>query len=336
MKEAMLWSAAGDNAVKCSLCSWRCTIPEGKRGFCGVRENRGGRLFSIVYGHASSYAVDKIEKKPFFHFHPNSLAFSFSTIGCNFRCLGCQNYEISQATFEQSYRMELPPERIVQLAKQNQCSGVAYTYTEPTVFFEYAHDTAALAKAQGLYNVFVTNGYMTPEAIEQMRGIDAARVDLKSFSDEFYKKICSARLEPVLESIKLLHKRMHVEIITLVIPKKNDGDDELRAIARWVAGLGKDIPLHFIRFWPMYELSDVPQTPVATLERARAIALEEGVRFAYVGNVPGHEGENTYCYECGTLLIKRHGFDVLEYKLTDKKACPECGAGINVVGEFVK
>ncbi len=329
MKEAILYQKLPEKKVSCSLCSRRCTIPEGKRGFCGVRENRGGTLYSLVWGRPCSYAVDAIEKKPFFHFFPGTSAFSLATVGCNFRCIHCQNWRISQA--REVYGEELSPEQIVRMAKG--CGGIAYTYTEPTVFMEYALDIAKLARGKGMYNVFVTNGYMTPEAVGEMKLIDASRIDLKSMRDKFYKEICGASLEPVLESIRLLHKKGHVELINLVIPGKNDGDEELHELSKWVADLDPDIPLHFTAYHPANKLNS-PMTPAKTIERARRIALEEGVHFVYVGNIPGHPGENTYCYNCGQMLVERAGFSVSKYGLGKEKRCPKCGVKIRVVDSF--
>ena len=334
MKEAMLYQRLDGKRVKCALCSHRCLILDGKRGFCGVRENRGGTLYSLVYGKCASWAVDRIEKKPFYHFFPGTDVFSFATVGCNFRCLHCQNFELSQV--QEISGEDLSPEQLVKLAKKYRCAGIAYTYTEPTIFFEYANDTAILARKEGMYNVFVTNGYMTPETISEMGNIDASRIDLKSMNDKFYKRICSASLEPVLNSIKLLHKRGHIEIINLVIPTKNDSEEDLRALAKWVAALDKDIPLHFTAFYPANKMLDIPPTPAKLLEKARNIAMEEGLRYAYTGNVPGHDGENTYCPNCKELLIKRFGFDIVDYRITKDKKCPKCGAGIKIITELPK
>ncbi|MEW6328489.1 MAG: AmmeMemoRadiSam system radical SAM enzyme [Candidatus Micrarchaeota archaeon] len=327
MKEAMLYGKIGDGNVRCALCNHRCVIASGKRGFCGVRENIDGALYSLVYSRACSYAIDKIEKKPFFHFFPGTDSFSFSTVGCNFRCLHCQNFEISQA--KSIFGEDLPPSEIVRMALAGRCQGIAYTYTEPTVFFEYCHDTARIARDSGLYNVFVTNGYMTPEAIKEMGDIHASRIDLKSMSDKFYREICSARLEPVLNSIKLLHKKGHIELINLVIPTKNDSDDEIRALAGWVRALDRDVPLHFTAYYPANKMT-IHGTPVETLERARKLAMEEGIHYVYLGNVPGHPGENTYCHNCGELLIERYGFSITKNKLAEKHTCPNCGTGIRV------
>ncbi len=329
MREAMLYSKAKENSVDCFLCNRKCHIPEGARGFCGVRENREGTLYSLVWGKCCSWNVDPIEKKPFYHFMPGSTSFSIATVGCNFRCLWCQNASISQA--KEIFGEDLPPEKIVELAKQTNSKGIAYTYTEPTIFFEYAYDTAKLAKPEGLYNVFVTNGYMTPETIDKMGNIDASRIDLKAFSDKLYREGCGgAELQPVLDSIKLLHKKMHIEIITLLIPTMNDSDDEIRALSKWVAGVSKDIPLHFTAYHPAYKL-DIPPTPLSTLMKARKIAIDEGLNYVYTGNLPGEEGENTYCPNCGELLIKRYCFSLMEDKLKGKTSCPECGTKINII-----
>jgi len=328
--EAMLYDKLADKMVKCKLCSHRCTIGDGKIGFCHARQNRGGTLYSLVYGKCCSWAVDPIEKKPFYHFMPGTRSLSFATVGCNFRCLHCQNWEISQPA--SIFGDEVAPSELVQLATGNKCQSIAYTYTEPTIFFEYAHDTALLAREEGLANVFVTNGYMTPETINEMGFVDASRIDLKAFTEKFYKEVCSARLEPVLESIRLLHRKQHIEIINLVIPELNDSDDELRALSKWVAGLDKEIPLHFTAYYPANKMTK-PPTPLSTLQRARKIALEEGLSYVYTGNVPGDEGENTYCPKCQTLLIRRAGFGVSENNLENGK-CPACGRKINIITEI--
>ncbi len=330
MKEAMLYEKLEGSKVKCALCNRRCVIASGSRGFCKVRENKGGKLYSLVYGKCCSRAVDPIEKKPFYHFFPGTECLSFATVGCNFRCLHCQNVSISQPT--QIFGEDIPPEKMVELAKGT--AGIAYTYTEPTIFFEYAYDTARLAKERGLYNVFVTNGYMTEEAIAKMDVIDASRIDLKAFNDKFYKDVCgNARLEHVLESIKLLHKLQHIEIITLLIPGLNDSEDEIRALSKWVAGLSKDIPLHFSAYYPANKMT-IPATPPETIMNARRIAMDEGVRFVYSGNIRDLEGNNTWCPNCKELLIDRAGFSVVENSITKEGTCPSCGTKIPVVSKL--
>ena len=299
MREAMFYERLEGNLVKCNLCSHRCRIPESKRGVCGVRENRDGTLYSLVYGRAVAQAVDPIEKKPLFHFYPGSRIFSIATVGCNFRCLNCQNYDISQMPREYGSIIgeSLLPEEIVEKAKRYGCRSIAYTYTEPTVFFEYAYETAKLASKEGIKNVFVTNGYITEEALRELAPyLDAANIDLKGFSEEFYRKVCGARLEPVLESIKL-HRELGiwVEVTTLIIPTLNDSEEVLKGIAEFISGVGEDIPWHVSRFYPAYKLIDLPPTPPETLRKARKIGLEAGLRYVYQGNVPG-EGEDCLLY----------------------------------------
>jgi len=325
-----------DGDVKCNLCSHRCLISDGKRGICGVRENRNGTLYSLVYGKAISANVDPIEKKPLFHFLPGTMSFSIATVGCNFRCEFCQNWSISQEPKEHGKILgdNLSPDEIVKLAIKSNCESISYTYTEPTIFFEYAHDTSIIAKENNLFNIFVTNGYMTSEALKKINGkLDAANVDLKSFSDEFYRRFCGAKLEPVLDSLKKM-KRMGiwVEVTTLLIPKKNDSEEELRDIAEFIRDeLGKETPWHISRFHPDYKMTYLPRTPVESIHRAREIGIDSGLRYVYAGNLPGDVGENTYCYNCNELLIRRFLFDVYENKIINKR-CPNCGARIDGVG----
>lgn len=335
MKEAMFYEKLDGNVVKCKLCSHRCgRITNSKRGVCGVRENRDGTLYSLVYGKAVARAVDPMEKKPLFHFLPGSKAYSIATVGCNFRCGNCQNFEISQMPRERNVIIgeDVTPKEIVAAAKQYNCESIAYTYTEPTIFFEYAYDTAKLASKEGIKNVFVTNGYITEEALVEIKPyLDAANIDLKSFSDDFYRKNCSARLSPVLDSIKL-HKSLGIwiEITTLIIPTLNDSEENLRKIAEFIKDVGEEIPWHISRFHPMYQLLDLPRTPITTLHKAREIGLEVGLRYVYEGNVPSEVGENTYCYDCGKPLIRRHGYVILENKIKDSE-CSYCGAKIDGV-----
>jgi len=286
---------------------------------------------SLNHGKCVAYAVDPIEKKPYYHFAPGSPVFSFAAAGCNFRCEHCQNWEISQPGGV--FGEEMSPHAIVDLAQRTKSHGIAYTYTEPTIFYEYAKDTALLARERGMYNVFVTNGYMTPETIGTLSWLDAARVDLKAFDDKFYRDVCGgARLEPVLKSIRLLHAKMHIEIITLLIPTLNDSDDELRALSKWVAKLGRDVPLHFTAYYPANRTT-LPPTPAETLARARKIAMEEGVNYVYTGNRPGDEGESTYCPSCKRCVVKRFGFEVGE-TLLEGDRCPECGHRIPIIMDW--
>jgi len=336
MKEAMLYQRLEKGEVRCYLCGHRCLIREGRQGICLVRENRGGTLYTLVYGRTISAHVDPIEKKPLFHFYPGTTAFSVATVGCNFHCRFCQNADISQMVRDEHYIMgeEMSPAQIVALAQEQRGQSIAYTYTEPTIFFEYAYDTAKLAHEAGIKNVFVTNGYMTPEALELIQPyLDAANVDLKSFSDSFYRRIVGARLDLVLESLRLMKKLgIWLEITTLLIPTLNDSDDELRQAAHFIAQeLGIDTPWHISRFSPAYKLTDKPSTPPRTLQRARQIGLEAGLRYVYEGNVPGSEGESTYCYNCKNPIIRRYGYFISEKHMQDSK-CTFCGAKIDGVG----
>jgi len=335
MKEAYLYERLEGKRVRCNLCNHRCVIGEGKRGRCHVRENRGGILYTLVYERLISANVDPIEKKPFFHFLPASKAFSIATVGCNFRCLHCQNYTISQMPRDEGRIVgeKVPPQEIVESALRTGCKTISYTYTEPTIFFEYAYDTAKIAKDRGVKNTFVTNGYMTPEALEMIAPyLDGANVDLKSFQDKFYREVCGAHLDPVLETIRRMKALgIWVEVTTLIIPTLNDSEEELRRIAKFIRSVGPEIPWHVTAFHPDYTMLDKPPTPASTLRRAREIGLEEGLRYVYSGNMPGEEGENTYCWSCHKLLIRRWGFQVLENHIEDGR-CPYCGASIDGVG----
>lgn len=335
IKEAMLYDKLDADKVQCRVCSHRCTIADGKRGFCRVRENRGGILYTLIYNTVSSEAVDPIEKKPLFHFYPGTLAYSLGTIGCNFRCKHCQNWTISQIGIDKASTVEMTPEEAVQRALSVGARTIAWTYNEPTIWYEYTYDCAKLAKEEGLATAYITNGYITAEALEKISPyLDAFRVDIKAFTEDFYRDVTSAKLAPVLESAKLARKLgMHVEVVNLLIPTKNDSSQEIRDMVKWIyENLGADTPLHFTRFYPQYHMSEIDPTPIQKLEEAHKIATEEGMRFVYLGNVPtGHGYENTYCPKCGKLLIKRSAFSVLEYYITPKGACPKCGENIPVV-----
>jgi len=341
MKEALLYDKLDEARVRCKLCAHRCRISLGQRGVCQVRENREGTLYSLVYGELIAQAVDPIEKKPLFHFFPGSRSFSIATSGCNFRCLFCQNADISQRPRDQG-KMEgrqVAAEAVIDAAKRYGCRSISYTYTEPTIFFEYAFDVARLAHGSRLANVYVTNGYMTPEMLEMMTNssgtglMDAANVDLKSFRDEFYRQQCGATLQPVLDSLKMMKKhRVWVEVTTLVIPTLNDSDVELREIADFIVKeLGPETPWHVSRFHPTYRLLDRPPTPASTVRRAREIGLAAGLRYVYEGNVPGTGGEDTLCPGCRHAVIRRSGFDVLRHEAQGGR-CPHCGAKIDGVG----
>ncbi len=329
----MLWAPLEDKKVRCALCARRCVIKEGGRGFCRVRENREGKLYALNYALASSVAPDPIEKKPLYHFYPSTTVFSLGTVSCNFRCLHCQNYNISQKPLEEArgYLVQYSPDYAVKLAQDYGCRGIAWTYNEPTIWFEYTYDSAKLAKERGLYTVYVTNGYFTEEALDAIAPyMDAMNIDVKGFGD-FYAEVSKAKLEPVLESVeRSVKKGIHVEITYLVIPGKNDDEESLRNFVGWAAGVDVDMPVHFSRFHPDYMMLDVPSTPIKTLERAREIGLEK-LHHVYVGNVLGHEGENTCCYNCGELLIKRWGFKIEKMRLTKENKCPACGTAIKIV-----
>lgn len=329
MNEALFYTRVGHGMVQCGLCRFRCVIEDGKRGICGVRENRDGFLYSLVYGRAVAEWVDPIEKKPLYHFLPGSRSYSVAAAGCNFRCYYCQNYSISQPSFPGGNIAgeNLSPEEIVSRALSAGCRSIAYTYTEPTVFFEYAHDTAVLAHRAGIRNVFVTNGYISSEALAFIRPyLDAANIDLKGYTEKFYREIVGARLSGVLDCIREYKSLgIWIELTTLVIPGLNDSDEELTSIARFIAAeLGVETPWHVSRFHPTYRLTDRPITPFATLRRARRIGIEAGLRYVYEGNVPGEGGENTYCPGCREPLITRNGFAVEECAVRDGR-CPECG-----------
>ncbi len=335
VREAMYYTTQSGNYVQCQLCPRRCVIPEGQRGLCEVRENRGGKLYTLVYGNPVAVHIDPIEKKPFNHFLPATSALSLATVGCNLDCAYCQNWTISQARPEEVASYDLPPEAVVELALEKGCESIAYTYTEPTVFYEYMLDTAKLARAKGIKNVVITAGFINPEPLRELcHAVDAIRVDLKGFNQDFYRKVVQGELGPVLETLKIIQEEgIHLEIINLVVPTLNDDEEEIRQMCRWILeNLGPDVPLHFTRFYPMYRLKNLPPTPVETLERAREIALEEGLHYVYIGNVPGHPAGNTYCPKCGKLLIKRMGFYVVENHIVDGK-CEYCGEPIPGVWE---
>ncbi len=330
-KDAVLYLKEGEKFVRCSLCAHRCRIADKGFGICGVRQNINGTLYTLVYANPVALHVDPIEKKPFYHFLPGSMSYSLATIGCNFRCGFCQNWQISQVRFDDSTAEETKktaPEDIVGKALVSRCDSISYTYTEPTIFLEYALDVAKIATGRGLVNVFVTNGYMTGEALALMKPfIDAANVDLKFFKDESYRKICGARLEPVLNSIKAMKDMgMWVEITTLLIPGVNDSEEELREMAQFIAGIDTGMPWHISRFHPDYLFSGYDITPESALKKAVKIGVDAGLRFVYAGNVDGW-GNDTLCPKCRKVLIKRTGFNVTENNVRQRK-CPACKTAI--------
>jgi pyruvate formate lyase activating enzyme len=334
MKESYLYEKLTDKRVRCNTCSQRCLILPGKRGICGTRENINGKLYSLVYGKAIAEHVDPIEKKPLFHFLPGSFSLSIATVGCCFRCSWCQNYEISQAPKPDKpiEGFDLPPEKIVKDAKAQGCQSISYTYTEPSIFLEYALDTMKLAKKEGLLNNWVSDGYMTHESLDLIAPyLDAINVDLKAFKEETYQKYIGGRLQPVLDNLKEIYARkIHLEITTLVIPGVNDSEKELTQIAQFIKDeLGPEIPWHISRFFPAYKMLDVPPTPIETLEKAYEIGKKVGLKFVYLGNVSDPKKESTYCPKCGEPVIERIGYQVNIKNLKNGK-CGKCGEDLNI------
>lgn len=334
MVEAQFYDTLDEGRVRCTLCPHFCLLKEGETGLCGVRRNVDGRLMSLVYGQAAALHVDPIEKKPLFHVLPGSRSFSMATVGCNFKCVFCQNSDISQVKAGASvsrYAREIAPVEIVTMAQEQRCDSIAYTYTEPTIYYEYAYECCRLAHEQNMLNVFVSNGYINPEPLNLISPfLDGANIDLKSFRNDFYTEFIGAKLNPVLDTIKLMKKlNIWVEVTSLVIPGKNDSEEEMRDIARFIKQeAGVETPWHISRFHPSYQMHDIPPTPLGTLQRAREIGLEEGLRYVYTGNVAGDDGESTFCYSCNELLIKRYGFQLLENNIKEAK-CRYCGAPID-------
>ncbi len=336
MKEAMLYEKLSEGKVRCNLCNHRCTIKDGSFGICGVRQNVEGSLNTLVYDRIIASHIDPIEKKPLFQFYPGSRAYSIATVGCNFRCRHCQNADISQLPTERKGYVvgeKMEPDEIAGDAHSSGCQSIAYTYTEPTIFFELAYETSREARDRGIKNLFVSNGYMTPEALEKIAPyLDGINIDLKAFTEKFYKEICGARLEPVLDNIRLAKKLgIWVEVTTLVIPTLNDSEDELRQIAELLRDVDANIPWHISQFYPTYRMMNLPRTPVDTLHRAREIGKETGLRYVYEGNVPGKGNENTYCYQCGALLIERWGYSIIKNIIRDGQ-CPSCERPVAGVG----
>lgn len=332
MKEARFWRKE-DGRIECGLCPHSCKIGPGKRGICGVRENRDGVLYSLIYGKASSIHVDPIEKKPFFHFKPGDRVLSLGSIGCTFRCQNCQNYTISQAEFGEFGLEDVSSEDVLETCKRSGCKGVSWTYNEPTIWHEFSSDASILAKKNGYHTDYVTNGFIQGAPLRELvECIDAMNIDVKSFREEFYKRVCRASLRPVLDAAEMAHRLgIHVELTYLVIPGKNDSEAELRDFSRWVTeSLSPNVPVHFTRFHPDYMMMDVQSTPIKTLDLAFKIAKQEGLRFPYTGNVPGDDRENTYCPKCGKLVIGRMGFAVVEMRAEGSR-CPACGEDLNLI-----
>ena len=334
--EAYLYEPVEDQKVKCNLCSHRCVIKEGRRGICAVRENRSGTLMTLVYDKAIARHVDPIEKKPLFHFLPGTLSYSIATVGCNFRCQFCQNADIAQMPVDHKGVImgdAVTPQEVVAAAEKSNCRSISYTYTEPTIFFELAYDTAKIAHERGIRNVFVTNGYMTAEALEMIEPyLDAANVDLKAFNERYYKDLCAARLKHVQATLKRMKSYgIFVEVTTLIVPGLNDDRTELKELAEFIThDLGTDTPWHISRFHPTYKLTDRPPTPVKILTEAREIGLNAGLKYVYTGNVPGNSGENTFCPACGETVIERWGFQVGAVRIKEGR-CALCDTQIDGV-----
>lgn len=337
MKEAILYKTLPQEKVKCFVCYRRCSIAKGKMGYCSTRYNENGKLYTLIYEKISSAASDAIEKKPLFHFHPGTEVFSLGTIGCNFRCIHCQNWQIAyaEANVSDVGLDTLTAKDAVQMAKRFKCSGMAWTYNEPTIWLEYTKECASLCKDEDLYTVYVTNGYTTFESLDAIGPVlDAYRVDIKGFTKEFYKKLANVPdFKPILKAAVRAKEKWncHVEVVTNVIPTMNDDETQLRELAVWIRDfLGEKTPWHVTRFIPYLELKHLPVTPVKTLEWAREIGLSEGLKFVYLGNVPGHQAENTFCPKCGNEVISRHGFTVSHYDV-EKGLCKYCGEELNII-----
>lgn len=330
MHEAEFWKQEGDDA-RCELCPHRCLISKDRSGICDIRKNISGRLMAMTYGKVSSMSLDPMEKKPFYHFKPGKSVLSFGSVGCNLGCQHCQNFSISQAGPDSFLLRDVPPEDVPKLVRSSGSNGISWTYNEPTMWIEFVIDSGRLCKKQGMFTTFVSNGYMNEGPMRQLKGIvDAMNIDVKGFTEEFYKKICKAKLAPVLDSVKVAKELgIHVELTYLIIPGKNDSKDELERFCEWSVAVDKDMPVHFSRFHPDYKMMDVPPTPTSTMERACAIAKEKGIRFAYVGNMRS-DSENTYCPECGTLVIRRSGFAMTFISVKEGR-CGKCGSTLALV-----
>ncbi len=327
---ARFFKALPNKAVKCLLCPRACEVVDGDRGTCGVRENRNGSYYTLVYGNPCAVHVDPVEKKPFFHVLPGSASFSIATAGCNLHCKFCQNWEISQALPEDTYNFDLPPEQVVAEAQKSNSASIAHTYVEPVIFYEYMLAVGELAKKAGILNVCHSNGYINPEPLEKLAEVlDAACIDLKAFNNRFYRDLVDGELDPVLETLKLLRRRgVHLEIVNLIIPQHNDNPGEITAMCRWIKeNLGPLTPVHFSRFYPMHKMLNIHPTPMSTLMKARSLAHEAGLKYVYIGNLPGNEAESTFCHACGKMVISRRGYRIDQVVLKDGN-CGHCGAPI--------
>jgi pyruvate formate lyase activating enzyme len=323
MKEAKYYKKLKNNTVQCELCPHSCVIKDGDIGFCNVRKNENGKLYSLVYGKSISAQIDPIEKKPLYHFLPGSRTLSIGTVGCNLKCQFCQNWQTAQAKPDDFYVKDMLPGEIIKKAQENECKIISYTYNEPTVFFEYMIETAKLAKKAGIKNTMVSNGFISAKPLQELcQYLDAANIDLKSYDDAFYKKICKAHLNPVLDTLQYLHKKVWLEITNLIIPTLNDKPKNTQSLCKWIKeNLSLNVPMHFSAFYPCYQLQNIPPTSPEILLKARRTALSMGFRHAYIGNIHSEEGNNTYCPDCNKLLIERYGFSVISNNLKNGK-CP--------------
>lgn len=324
--EARYYEKLPHKKIKCVLCPRECVIDDLERGYCGVRENRDGTYYTLVYGNPCSAHIDPIEKKPLFHFLPGTQAFSIATVGCNVECKFCQNWEISQMRPEQAQSYEMPPEEVARIAEQRNSASIAYTYTEPVIFTEYMYDCALAGHRYGIRSVMISNGFIQATPMDDLcKVLDAVKIDLKAFRQKFYTELVAGQLQPVLDTLVRLKKnKMWFEIVYLIIPTKNDDPQEIKDMCHWIAqDLGNDVPVHFSRFYPQYRLKNISPTPARTLNQAREIGLAEGLRYVYVGNLPGHEAESTFCPGCSQRLIHRMGYTILENKLKNGQ-CPNC------------
>jgi len=337
VREATMYERLPKDMVRCKVCPRMCYIKPGGRGFCKVRVNREGKLYLLNYAALTAMSVDPVEKKPLFHFWPGSATFSISSFSCSFTCPWCQNWEIAHAEPGSVQTWEVAAEEVVKRTKRYGCRSISYTYNEPIIWYEYVLDTAKLARREGIFNVLVTNGYISPEALEELGPyIDAANVDIKGFNKQFYYKYCKADLDDVLKATELMVKKgIHVEVTGLIIPGLNDNFKEIEKMTEWVLqALGPETPVHFSQFYPMYKMTHLKATPVSTLLKATEIAKTTGLRYVYVGNVPGHEGENTYCPACHEKLVGRWGFNITFWNLTPEMKCPRCGEAIPIKGKY--
>jgi pyruvate formate lyase activating enzyme len=325
--EAKFYQKLQNKKIKCKLCPRECVVGDRERGYCGVRENRGGTYYTLVHSRLCAMHVDPVEKKPLFHFLPGTNAFSVATAGCNVNCKFCQNWDLSQSRPEQVPSVHTPPQRVAELARQNGCPTIAYTYSEPVIFSEFLMDAADASHAAGVRSIVISNGYIQDEALKAAYGkMDAVKIDLKAFTESYYAKVVTGQLKPVLETLVTLRKMgKWTEIVYLVVPTLNDSDAEFRGLAQWVkTNLGVDVPLHFTQFHPEYLLKNLPITPVPTLERAKAIADAEGLHYVYIGNVPGHPAQHTYCPQCRRVLVERVGFIASKMLIRKDGSCPFC------------